>query len=168
MCDSMVSHFSYFGMLRRRRKRYRRAHQARSPSLGQQIVEHVDDQADGPHAYTLVKERKARSTPIKRRKKRAVGRAGRRRGSLRRRMIIDIHLEVLNECQKGNLHSTKEDFFEILVQEFMGNNFIEEDFVPKEQVPCSDSGFRVDLPKEQVPWSYSGFRVDIPKEEVPG
>ncbi|ANQ07539.1 SICA-like antigen [Plasmodium coatneyi] len=117
--------WKYFGMLGKRRKRYRRAYQVRGPSLEQQIVDHVDDQADGPHAYTLVKEQKPRSTRKKRRKKRSG-----------RRMIIDIHLEVLNECQKGDLHSTKEDFFEILVQEFIGSEFIkEEDFVPKEGVP---------------------------------
>ncbi|ANQ10362.1 SICA antigen [Plasmodium coatneyi] len=125
--------WKYFGMLRKGRKRYRRAHQ-------EQIIQHIEE--DGPHAYTLVKERRhPRSTPEKRRKKRGVDRRAGRRG-VRGRMIIDIHLEVLNECQKGDLHSTKEDFFEILVQEFMGSEFIKEDFLPKEQVPSSDSGFR--------------------------
>ncbi|ANQ05909.1 SICA antigen [Plasmodium coatneyi] len=135
--------WKYFGMLRKRRKRYRRAYQLRGPSLEQQIVDHVDEHL-GPREYILVKERKPRSTPIKRRKKRAVGR---RRG-VRRRMIIDIHLEVLSECQKGDLHSTKEDFFEILVREFMGSEFIKEENVPKE-----------DIPKGEVPSSDSGFAV---------
>ncbi|ANQ07710.1 SICA antigen [Plasmodium coatneyi] len=70
-------------------------------------------------------------------------------------MIIDIHLEVLDQCQKGDLHSTKEDFFEILVQEFMGSKSIKEEDVPKEGVPGEevsslDSGFRKKgfLPKE--------------------
>ncbi|ANQ08880.1 SICA antigen [Plasmodium coatneyi] len=148
--------WKYFGMLRKTRKRYRRAYQVRAPSLEQQIVDHVDDQADGPHEYYLVKEHKPRSTPIKRRKKRAADRL--RGGAVRRRMIIDIHLEVLDECQKGHLHSTKEDFFEILVQEFMGSQFIEEENVSKEDVPSSDSGFmeedivsEIGVPKEQVP-----------------
>ncbi|ANQ09337.1 SICA antigen [Plasmodium coatneyi] len=57
-------------------------------------------------------------------------------------MIIDIHLEVLDECQQGDLHSKKEDFFEILVQEFMGSNFIKEENIPKEQGNYSDFGFR--------------------------
>ncbi|ANQ08502.1 SICA antigen [Plasmodium coatneyi] len=128
----------YFGKLGKGRKRYRRAYQLRGPSLEQQIVDHVDNQDDGPHEYYLVKEPKPRSTPIKRRKKRGLGRprAGRRR--VRRRMIIDIHLEVLDECQKGDLHSTKEDFFEILVQEFMGSKFIKEENVPKEHVSMVD------------------------------
>ncbi|ANQ06092.1 SICA antigen [Plasmodium coatneyi] len=161
-----------------KRKRYRRAPQIRGPlPLEQQIVDEVDDQADGTHEYTLVKERKPRSTPIKRRKKRGVDRraVGRRRG-VRRRMIIDIHLEVLAECQKGDLHSTKGDYFTILVQEFMGSEFIKEENVPKEQVESSDFGFREEdfLPKEQVHISDSTFREedfipreDVPKEEIP-
>ncbi|ANQ07316.1 SICA antigen [Plasmodium coatneyi] len=127
--------WKYFGMLRKTRKRYRRAYQVLGPSLQEQLLAHVDQ--SGPHEYTLVKERRPRSTPIKRKKKRGV----RRRG-VRRRMIIDIHLEVLDERQKGDLHSKKEDFFEILVREFMGSKFMKEDFVPKEQVPSLDSGFR--------------------------
>ncbi|ANQ05803.1 SICA antigen [Plasmodium coatneyi] len=135
LCISIMSYllWKYFGMLRKTRKRYRRAHQVRGPSLEQQIVDHVDQ--DRPHAYTLVKKRKPRSTPIKRRKKQGVGRrpVG-RRGGVRRRMIIDIHLEVLNECQMGDTKLVQEDFFEILVQEFMGSKFMEEENVPKEQV----------------------------------
>ncbi|ANQ08621.1 SICA antigen, partial [Plasmodium coatneyi] len=128
-----ISHFrDYFGMLRKGRKRYKRAHQVRGPSLEQQIVDHVDHL--GSREYYIVKERKPRFTPKKRRKKRAARRRAGRRG-VGRRMIIDIHLEVLNECQKGGLHSTKEDFFEILVKEFMESEFIKEDFVPKEQIP---------------------------------
>ncbi|ANQ06987.1 SICA antigen [Plasmodium coatneyi] len=175
-------------MLRKNRKRYRRGTQIRGPTLQDQIVDHVDDQADGSHEYTLVRERKSRSTPIKRKKKRGVDRR------VGRRMIIDIHLEVLNECQKGDLHSTKEDFFQILVQEFMGLEFMKEENVPKEgfltqenffkkEVPSSDSGFREEdfVPKECVSKEQgSGFREKefiykggfvskeyLPKEEVP-
>ncbi|ANQ08373.1 SICA antigen [Plasmodium coatneyi] len=120
--------WKYFALPGKRR-RYKRAHQVRGPTLGEQIMDHVDDQADGPHEYTLVKERKQpRSAPkegrTKRPKKQVVGRrAGRRVGQ---RTIIDIHLEVLDECQKRDLHSTKEDFFEILVREFMESEFIKE------------------------------------------
>ncbi|ANQ08222.1 SICA antigen [Plasmodium coatneyi] len=101
----------------------------------EQLPDHVGQQ-DGTHEYTLVKERKPRSvsTGTKTSKKTA---ARRRVG---RRMIIDIHLEVLDECQKGDLNSTKEDFFEILVQEFMGSKFMKEESAPTE-----------DVPKEQVP-----------------
>ncbi|ANQ05734.1 SICA antigen [Plasmodium coatneyi] len=132
-----------------KRRRYKRAHQVRGPpSLEEQLPDHVGQQ-DGPQEYTLVKERKSHSTPKKGRKKRGVG----------RRMIIDIHLEVLDECQKGDVALTKEDYFTILVQEFMGSNFIKE-------VQClvSDSGFREEdlVPKEGVP------KEDITMEQVPG
>ncbi|ANQ05762.1 SICA antigen [Plasmodium coatneyi] len=160
--------WKYFGMLGKRRKRHRRAHQVRGPSLEQQIVDHVDHL--GPREYYIVKQRRQpRSTPIKRRKKRVPGhRRADRRGGVRRRMIIDIHLEVLDECQKGELHSTKEDFFEILVQEFMGSEFIKEQNVPEEQVS------RVDVSKIEIPSLDSGFREEdftpeenILKEQVP-
>ncbi|ANQ07706.1 SICA antigen [Plasmodium coatneyi] len=135
--------------LGKRRKRYRRAHHVSGPpTVDEPLLDHVDDQDDGPHEYTLIKERKPRSTPKKRRKKRGVGRRAGRRG-VGHRTIIDIHLEVLDECQKGDLYSTKEDFFEILVREFMGSEFIKEENIPKEQVP-----------REQVPSSDCGFREE--------
>ncbi|ANQ06291.1 SICA antigen [Plasmodium coatneyi] len=150
--------WKYF-VLGKRRKRYKRAHQVRVPqTLEEQPLDHVDDQADGAHEYTLVKERKPRSAPTRRRKKRSG-----------RRMIIDIHLEVLDECQREELYSTKEDFLVIIVQEFMGSEFIKEDSVPKEgvpkeQVPCSDSRLREEdlVPKEGIP------REDVPLEQIPG
>ncbi|ANQ05830.1 SICA antigen [Plasmodium coatneyi] len=142
--------WKYFGMLGKARKRYRRAHQLRGPiPLEQQIVDHLDE--DGPHAYTLLKERKPRSFATGG-MKRSKGLVGRRAGH---RMIIDIHLEVLEECQKGDLHSTKKDFFEILVQEFMGSEFMKSEFIKEENAPTED------VPKEQVQGSdsFSGFRV---------
>ncbi|ANQ11190.1 SICA antigen [Plasmodium coatneyi] len=181
-----VPGFRYF-FLRKKRRRHRREEQLTSPPSEEKLLDHVDDQADGPHAYTLVKERRQqRSTPQRGRKKRAHSRAG----GVRRRTIIDIHLEVLDEYQKGDLHSTKEDFLQIIVHEFMGRNFVKGENVPKEQVPlinipeeqvqCLDSGFRDEdfvpkgnVPMEQVPCSDSGFREEdfllkegVPKEQV--
>ncbi|ANQ10705.1 SICA antigen [Plasmodium coatneyi] len=156
-----------------KRKRYRRAPQIRGPSLEQKIVDHVDDQADGQHGYTLVKDRKPRSVPTKR--TRSPKKRPDRRG-VGRRTIIDIHLEVLDECQRGDTKVDQEDFFEILVQEFMGSNFIKEENVPKEEVASSDSGFRIDVPKEQgrsvdsgLGFREKGFvpKEGVPKEQVP-
>ncbi|ANQ09334.1 SICA antigen [Plasmodium coatneyi] len=151
---NLLNNYFFIG---KKRKRYKRAPQVSGPpSLEEQLLDRVDDQDDGPHVYTLVKERRQpRSLPTgrtKRPKKRVPGlRAGRR--GVGHRMIIDIHLEVLDECQKGDLHSRKEDFFEILIQAFMGSNFIKEENIPKEDVPkkedqSSDSGFSVDVPKK--------------------
>ncbi|ANQ06398.1 SICA antigen [Plasmodium coatneyi] len=99
----------YFGMLVKLRRRYRRAYQVRGPTVEGQLLDHVDQDGD-PHAYTIVKERKPRSTPIKRRNKRCVDRRAGRRGGVRRRTVIDIHLEVLDECQKGDTKLVQEDF----------------------------------------------------------
>ncbi|ANQ06077.1 Pvstp1 [Plasmodium coatneyi] len=137
--------------LGKKRKRHRRAHQVSGPpSLGEQLLDPVDDQ-DGPYEYTLVKERKPR-----RRQRRSPGKK-----PVSRRTIIDIHLEVLDECQKGDLHSTKEDFFVILVQEFMGSEFMGEDFVPEEQLP------EVNVPMESVPKEEGVLKEDALKEDVP-
>ncbi|ANQ09138.1 205 kDa Pk1(B+)1+ SICAvar antigen [Plasmodium coatneyi] len=139
----------YF-FLGKKRKRHRRPHQVPGPTLQEQILERVEE--GGPREYTLVKKRREPRyvpTGTKRPKKNGFHRP------VSRRTIIDIHLEVLDECQKGDLHSTKQDFFEILVQEFMGSEFIKEDFVPKKEVPTervasSDSGFKEEdfVPKE--------------------
>ncbi|ANQ06715.1 SICA antigen [Plasmodium coatneyi] len=139
----------------KKRKRYRRAHQVSAlPPSEEQPLAHVDD--GGPHEYILVKECKQPTSAQKKGRKK---RAGRRR--VGRRMIIDIHLEVLNECQKGDLHLTKDDFFEILVEQFMGSKFMKEEDVPKEQVPCLDSGFRKeDIPRGEV------LKENVPKEDV--
>ncbi|ANQ07571.1 SICA antigen [Plasmodium coatneyi] len=166
---------AYFGMLGKRRKRYKRAHQVRGPPLEEQPLDYVDQQ-DGPHEYTLVRERKQpRSAPTGRTKSRKKQGVSSRVGH---RTIIDIHLEVIDECQKGDLYSTKEDFFEILVQEFMGNNSIKEKHVLNEQVPKEDFISEEDVPrdhvlKERVPKegvqsSDSGFREEdfVPKEEI--
>ncbi|ANQ06007.1 SICA antigen [Plasmodium coatneyi] len=172
--------WKYF-VLPRKRRRHRRVHQVRAPpTVQEQLFPHVDDQADGPHKYTLVKERRQpRSVPTRTMKPKKQG-VGRRVGH---RTIIDIHLELLDECQKGDLHSTKEDFFEILVQEFMGSNFIEEQNVPSPdfgfQAQIPDFGrensvpeeqiFRHNISNEQVPCSDSGFMKEnfVPKEGVP-
>ncbi|ANQ07831.1 SICA antigen [Plasmodium coatneyi] len=128
--------WKYFGMLRKTRRRYRRAYQVRDPCLQEQLLAHVDQ--GGPHEYMLIKERKPRSTAKKRRKRE---RPGRRRRGVRRRMIIDIHLEVLDECQKGHTKLVQEEFLGIIVEEFMGSKFIKE-----EKLQNSDSGFREERP----------------------
>ncbi|ANQ09169.1 SICA antigen [Plasmodium coatneyi] len=146
---SVGFHILGYFFLGKRRKRHRRAHQVSGPpSLGE-LLAHVDDQADGPHEYTLVKERRQpRSAPTKTKQPKELvpGRSG-----VRRRMIIDIHLEVLDECQKGDTELIQEDYFKILVQEFMGSEFIKGEYVPEE-----------DVPKEQVPSLDSRFREGRP------
>ncbi|ANQ06031.1 SICA antigen [Plasmodium coatneyi] len=149
--------YFFFG---KKRKRHRRAHQVSGPhSLQEQIIDPVDDQDDDPHEYTLVKERKQPRYVPKRTKRPKEQGVGHRVGC---RTIIDIHLEVLDECQEGNTQLFQKDFFEILVQEFMGLEFMKEEKVPEEQVSM------VEVTKEQVPSSDSGFREEdfVSEEEV--
>ncbi|ANQ10811.1 SICA-like antigen [Plasmodium coatneyi] len=181
----------YYFFLGKRRKRYGRAHQVSDPTVQEQFPDHVDNQ-DGPYEYTLVRERRQpRSVPKKAKRPKKQG-VGRRRPDrpVGRRMIIDIHLEVLDECQKGNTKLVQEDFFEILVQDFMGSHILNEEDVPREDFPRSVFKFWEEdfvppenFPKERVrregvPSSDSWFREedfvlkegvareDIPKEDV--
>ncbi|ANQ06116.1 SICA antigen [Plasmodium coatneyi] len=170
-------------MLRKTRKRYRRACQVSGPpSSKEQIVDHMDQ--DGPREYTLVKKRRqptsVQTRRTKRPKKRGVDRPVRRTG-VGHRMIIDIHLEVLDECQKGDTKLVQEDFFEILVQEFMGSKFIKEENASKEQIPglgrktlhpgdvFQRNRFQVQIPglgKEDFVPKEEVLMVDIPDGDV--
>ncbi|ANQ05796.1 SICA antigen [Plasmodium coatneyi] len=82
--------------------------------------------------------------------------------------------EVLDECQKGDVHSKKEDFFEIMVQEFMGRESIKGQTVPEEDVPKEEDSKEC-VPKEQIPGLGKEEFVleesvpveDVPREQVP-
>ncbi|GAB69792.1 hypothetical protein PCYB_005410 [Plasmodium cynomolgi strain B] len=93
-----------------KRRRYRRMHQMSDPPLEENIFEHIEQAADLPpvsYGYTMIKKGHPRFST--RRTKKGV-----------KRTIIDIHLEVLNECQNGDSDLAKGEFLEILVNEFMG------------------------------------------------
>ncbi|ANQ09496.1 SICA-like antigen [Plasmodium coatneyi] len=166
--EAFFPFYHLYFFLGKRRKRHRRAYDVSGPPpLEEQPLDHVDDLPGRPHEYTLVKERKPRSAPTGTQSpKERTDRCADRRG-VRRRMIIDIHLEVLDECQRENLHLTKEDFLKIIVEEFMGPQFIKQENVPKECVPMEDFVAKESVPPEDVPSSDSGFRVDVPQEKVP-
>ncbi|CAA9986712.1 SICAvar, type I [Plasmodium knowlesi strain H] len=134
--------WKYFGPLGKGGARFRRSPaEIRGPSVQEQVLDHV--QQDGPHEYQLVKERKPRSAPTR----------TKRSGPVNRRTIIEIHFEVLDECQKGDTQLNQKDFLELLVQEFMGSEFMEEEKVPKEEVPMEL------VPIEEVPSLGSGLLV---------
>ncbi|ANQ05904.1 SICA antigen [Plasmodium coatneyi] len=159
--------WKYFALPGKRR-RSRRAHQVRGPpTLDEQLPDHVDDQADGPHEYTL--------TNVK-------------RGTCIRRKKTFLKFWFKNLWVPG---LGKEDFVpmedipkEVIRKEDVPTSnswFREEDFVPKKEVPMvnvpkeqisiSDSGFREEgfVPREQVLSSDCGFREEgfLPKEDIP-
>ncbi|CAA9988991.1 SICAvar, type I [Plasmodium knowlesi strain H] len=129
--------WKYFGPLGKGGPRFRRSPtEIPGPSVQEQVLDHV--QQDSSHEYRLVKERKPRSAPTR----------TKRSGPVNRRTIIEIHFEVLDECQKGDTQWNQKDFLELLVREFMGSELMEEEQVPMEGVPL-----------ERVPNLGSGFMV---------
>ncbi|CAA9990600.1 SICAvar, type I (fragment), partial [Plasmodium knowlesi strain H] len=137
--------WKYFGPLGKGGPRFRRSPtEIPGSSVQEQVYDHVQQEA-GPHEYRLVKERKPRSVPTR----------TKRSGGVNRRTIIEIHFEVLDECQKGDTQLNQKDFLELLVQEFMGSEFMEEEQVPKEEVLMEG------VPLERVPME------NVPMERVP-
>ncbi|CAA9986431.1 SICAvar, type II [Plasmodium knowlesi strain H] len=114
--------WKYFGQLGKIRRFRRAPLRIPGPSIQEQLLDHVEEA--GPHEYRLVKERKPRSAPTR----------TKRSGRVNRGTIIEIHFEVLDECQKGDTQLNQKDFLELLVQEFMGSELMEEE----EQVPKED------------------------------
>ncbi|CAA9987643.1 SICAvar, type I (fragment), partial [Plasmodium knowlesi strain H] len=144
--------WKYFGPLGKGGPRFRRSPtEIPGPSVQEQVLDHVEEA--GPHEYRLVKERKPRSAPTR----------TKRSGRVNRRTIIEIHFEVLDECQKGDTQLNQKDFLELLVQEFMGSEFMEEEQVPKEEVLMEgvpmESIPLEQVPMERVPNLGSGFMV---------
>ncbi|CAA9988470.1 SICAvar, type I [Plasmodium knowlesi strain H] len=139
--------WKYFGPLGKGGQRFRRS-PADIPgsSIQEQVLDHV--QQDSSHEYQLVKERKPRSAPTR----------TKRSGRANRRTIIEIHFEVLDECQKGDTQLAQKDFLELLVQEFMGSEFMEEEQVPKEEVLMESVPMEL-VPIEEVPSLGSVFMV---------
>ncbi|CAA9988364.1 SICAvar, type I [Plasmodium knowlesi strain H] len=151
--------WKYFGPLGKGGARFRRSPtEIPGPSVQEQLLDHVDEGAS--HEYQLVKERKPRSAPT--RTKRS-GRDPAGGGRVNRRTIIEIHFEVLDECQKGDTQLNQKDFLELLVREFMGSEFMEEEQVPKEEVLMEgipmESVPMEGVPMELVPSLGSGFMV---------
>ncbi|CAA9987650.1 SICAvar, type I [Plasmodium knowlesi strain H] len=132
--------WKYFGPLGKGGQRFRRSPaEIRGPSVQEQVLDHV--QQDSSHEYQLVKERKPRSAPTR----------TKRSGRANRRTIIEIHFEVLDECQKGDTQLNQKDFLELLVREFMGSEFMEEEEqVPKEEV-LMEGVLMEGVPMESVP-----------------
>ncbi|OTN67550.1 SICAvar type I [Plasmodium knowlesi] len=139
--------WKYFGPLGKGGPRFRRSPaEIRGPSVQEQLLDHV--QQDSSHEYRLVKERKPRSVPTR----------TKRSGRVNRRTIIEIHFEVLDECQKGDSQLAQNDFLELLVQEFMGSELMEEEQVSKEEVLMEGVPLER-VPIERVPILGSVFMV---------
>ncbi|KJP89280.1 hypothetical protein AK88_00940, partial [Plasmodium fragile] len=101
----------YFAHLAKRRRTYRTVRDVPSPPLDEEILEHLQRGELPPHdyGYTMIRDRRPAS---------AAERRGQRPPHVNRRTIIELHLEVLNECEAAAWDNVKDDYLHILVEQF--------------------------------------------------
>ncbi|KJP86095.1 hypothetical protein AK88_04286 [Plasmodium fragile] len=101
--------WKYFAYLAKRRRTYRTVRDVPSRPLDEEILDHLQRGELPPPAYwyTMVRDRRPASTSAR-------GRPPR----VHRRTIIELHLEVLNECEAAEWENVKDDYWKIVVQEF--------------------------------------------------
>ncbi|KJP84841.1 hypothetical protein AK88_05529 [Plasmodium fragile] len=104
-------YFAYLGTNRRRT--YRTVRDVPSPPLDEEILAHLQrgDLPPPDYGYTMVRDTPPSS---------AAERRGQRPPRVHTRTIIELHLEVLNECEATEWENVKDDYLQILVEEFMG------------------------------------------------
>ncbi|KJP85434.1 hypothetical protein AK88_04937 [Plasmodium fragile] len=113
---SIWKYFAYLGQ--KRRRTYRIVRDVPSPPLDEEILQHLQRGHLPPpdYGYTMIRDRQPGRLP-------AAPRRGQRPPRVHKRTIIDLHLEVLNECEVAEWENVKDDYLQILVEEFMrGNN----------------------------------------------
>ncbi|ANQ07926.1 SICA-like antigen [Plasmodium coatneyi] len=116
--------WKYF-TLGKRRRRYRRAHPVRGPpTLEEQLLDNVEQEditiGYAPYGYDMVKVREPRHRRKMQQRKRVTCKT-----------IIDIHFEVLDECQKGDTKLVHKDFIKIIVEEYMSSECKKEKNIEK-------------------------------------
>ncbi|KJP84854.1 hypothetical protein AK88_05509 [Plasmodium fragile] len=101
--------WKYFAYLAKRRRTYRTVRDVPSPPLDEEILDHLQRGELPPpdYGYTMVTDRQPASTSGR-------GRSPR----VHKRTIIELHLEVLNECGVAAWENVKDDYLQILVEEF--------------------------------------------------
>ncbi|KJP84958.1 hypothetical protein AK88_05413 [Plasmodium fragile] len=106
--------WKYFAYLAKRRRTYRTVRDVPSPPLDEEILDHLQRGELPPpdYGYTLIRDRQPSSISGSARPPR-----------VHKGTIIELHLEVLNECEVTEWQNVKDDYLHILVEEFMwGNN----------------------------------------------
>ncbi|KJP85187.1 hypothetical protein AK88_05181 [Plasmodium fragile] len=101
--------WKYFAYLAKRRRTYRTVRDVPSPPLDEDILQHLQrgDLPPPDYGYTLVMDRQPASTS---------GRV--RPPRVHKRTIIELHLEVLHECEASEWENVKDDYLQIVLQEF--------------------------------------------------
>ncbi|KJP85166.1 hypothetical protein AK88_05209 [Plasmodium fragile] len=102
---SLWKYFAYLGT--KRRRTYRTVRDVPSPPLDEEILEHLQRGEPPPdYGYKMVTQ--PASTSARRR----------RHPRVNHRTIIELHLEVLHECEATEWENVKEDYWQIVLQEF--------------------------------------------------
>ncbi|KJP85117.1 hypothetical protein AK88_05256 [Plasmodium fragile] len=102
--------WKYFAYLAKRRRTYRTVRDVPSPPLDEDILEHLQrgDLPPPDYDYTMVRDRQPASTSARRR----------RSPRVHTRTIIELHLEVLHECEATEWENAKDDYLQIVVEQF--------------------------------------------------
>ncbi|KJP85646.1 hypothetical protein AK88_04718 [Plasmodium fragile] len=102
--------WKYFAYLAKRRRTYRTVRDIPSPPLDEEILQHLQrgDLPPPDSGYTLVRHRPPASTSARRPRPTRV----------HKRTIIELHLEVLHECEATEWENVKEHYWQIVVEEF--------------------------------------------------
>ncbi|KJP86040.1 hypothetical protein AK88_04297 [Plasmodium fragile] len=105
---SLWKYFAYLGKTPRRT--YRTVRDVPSPPLDEEILDHLQRGELTPpdYGYTMVRHTRPGTLPDRRPRPPCV----------HKRTIIELHLEVLNECEAADWEHGKHDFYGILVQAF--------------------------------------------------
>ncbi|KJP84939.1 latent-transforming growth factor beta-binding protein 4 [Plasmodium fragile] len=106
---SLWKYFAYLG--KKRRRIYRTVRDVPSSPLDEEILEHLQrGEAPPPdYGYTMIRDRQPASTSARRR---------RRPPRVHKRTIIELHLEVLNECEVTEWENVQDAYLQIVVEEF--------------------------------------------------
>ncbi|KJP84946.1 hypothetical protein AK88_05424 [Plasmodium fragile] len=103
--------WKYFAYLDKRRRTYRTVRDVPSPPLDEEILQHLQRGEPPPdYGHTMIRDRQPAS---------AAERRGQRPPRVHKRTIIELHLEVLNECEAAEWENVKDDYLQILVDAFI-------------------------------------------------
>ncbi|KJP84925.1 hypothetical protein AK88_05445 [Plasmodium fragile] len=103
--------WKYFAFLgHKRRRTYRTVRDIPSPPLDEEILDHLQRGELPPpdYGYTMVRARRRDKFADRRR----------RHPRVHKRTIIELHLEVLNECEATEWENVKDEYWQIVVEEF--------------------------------------------------
>ncbi|KJP85341.1 hypothetical protein AK88_05045 [Plasmodium fragile] len=102
--------WKYFAHLAKRRRKFRTVRDVPSPPLDEDILDHLQRGELPPldYGYTMIRDSQPASISARRR----------RQPRVHKRTIIELHLEVLNECEVTEWQNVKDDYLQIVVQAF--------------------------------------------------